>query len=93
VKPDWFSNTLTGRKIDDKSGFKRFVWGIIVNETCEPLFPEPVNWYYRDYAKESVRKKGRALRPGEAHAVLMKKVSPNLNYFLNTTLNENEWDY
>lgn len=93
VKPDWFSNTLTGRKMDDKSNFKRFVWGIIVNETCEVLFPEPVNWYYRDYAKASVKKKGRALRPGEAHAALMKLVSPNLNYYMNTTLNENEWDY
>lgn len=93
VQPDWFTNTLTGRKMDDTSGFKKYVWGIIVNETCDVLFPEPVNWYYREYAKNAVRKRGKAMHLGEAHSALMKLVSPNFNYSLNKTLNENEWDY
>lgn len=93
VKPDWFSNSLTGRESDDTSAFKKKLWGIIVNETCDVLFPEPVNWYYREYAKNAVRKRGKAMHLGEAHSALMKLVSPNFNYSLNKTLNENEWDY
>lgn len=93
VQPDWFSNTLTGRKINDTSGFKKYVWGVIVGEKAEVLFPEPVNWYYRDLAKASVRQRGKALRRGEAHALLLKLASKKLNYSLNTTLNDNAWDY
>lgn len=93
VQPDWLSNTLTGRKIDDTSGFKKYVWGVIVDEKADVLFPEPVNWYYRDYAKASVRHRGKAISRGEAHALLLKLASKSLNYSLNTTLNDNAWDY